>query len=213
MQPSSFATTPSSLHIKNMVSNSCIRIVREELEKTGFIKVNYIELGRAEINFDQQVINLEGIDALLKKHGFSLIKDKDSRLVEEIKTAVIQLVFYGNNANSLIRNSDYLHEKLGHPYLHLSKVFSKKTGTTLEKYVILIKIEKIKEIISYDEMTLSEIAYMMGYSSVQYLSNQFKLITGYSVSEYKNLLHKERKPLSSILWSLRITNFRITNSS
>lgn len=182
-----------------MVSNSCIRIVREELERTGFIKVTYIELGRAEINFDQQVINMEGIDTLLKKHGFALIKDKDNRLVEEIKTAVIQLVFYGNNANSLIRNSDYLHEKLGHPYIHLSKVFSEKTGITLEKYIILIKIEKIKELISYDEMTLSEIAYMMGYSSVQYLSNQFKQVTGYSVSEYKNLLHKERKPLSSLL--------------
>ena len=119
--------------------------------------------------------------------------------MEQIKTSVIQFIFYGNNANSLIRNSDFLSEKLGHHYTHLSKVFSEKTGKTLEKYIILIKIERIKELISYDEMTLSEVAYQMGYSSVQYLSNQFKQITGYSVSEYKNLIHKDRKPLSSIL--------------
>ena len=182
-----------------MVSNSCIRIVREELGRTGFIQVHHVELGKADVNYDTQLINLEGINTILKKNGFALIDDRDSQLVEQIKTSVIQLFFYGNNANSLIRNSDFLSDKLGHPYAHLSKVFSEKTGTTLEKYIILIKIERIKELISYDEMTLSEVSYMMGYSSVQYLSNQFKQVTGHSVSEYKGLIHKDRKPLSSIL--------------
>ncbi len=199
MQPSTLNTKKATLHIKNMVSNSCIRIVQEELGRTGFIQVHHVELGKAEVSFDPQLINSDGINVILKRSGFALIDDKDSQLVEQIKTSVIQFIFYGSNANSLIRNSDFLSEKLGHHYTHLSKVFSEKTGTTLEKYIILIKIERIKELISYDEMTLSEVAYLMGYSSVQYLSNQFKQITGLSVSEYKNLLHKDRKPLSSIL--------------
>jgi AraC-like DNA-binding protein len=161
--------------------------------------VHHVELGKAEVSYDTQLINPDGMDAILKRNGFALINDKDAQLIEQIKTSIIQLIFYGNNANSLIRNSDFLSEKLGHHYSHLSKVFSEKTGTTLEKYIILIKIERIKELISYDEMTLSEVSYQMGYSSVQYLSNQFKQITGFSVSEYKNLLHKDRKPLSSII--------------
>lgn len=182
-----------------MVSNSCIRIVREELERTGFIRVLHVGLGKAEVNYDPQVISPASINSILKTNGFELIDNKDEKLVEQVKTSVIQLIYYGNNTNSLIRNSDYLSDKLGFPYSHLSKIFSEKTGTTLEKYIILIKIEKIKELISYDEMTLSEISYAMGYSSVQYLSNQFRQVTGLSVSEYKNQLHKERKPLSSIL--------------
>lgn len=181
-----------------MVSNSCIRIVTDTLQCTGFIEVKRIELGEAEVLFDANIISLEVIDGLLKKEGFELISDTTRKLVESIKTAVIQLVFYGNNTNSLIRNSDYLSGKLGMPYPHLSKVFSEKTGTTLEKYIILIKVEKIKELVSYDEMSLSEIAFTMGYSSVQYLSNQFKQVTGLTVSEYKNNFIG-RKPLSSIL--------------
>ena len=199
MQPSNLNTRRATLYIKNMVSNSCMRIVREELLKTGFIEVQHVELGRIEVSYDTQLINEKGIDAILQRNGFELIYDKDTLLVEQIKTSVIQLIFYGNNANSLIRNSDYLSERMGQPYASLSKIFSEKTGTTLEKYIILIKIERIKELISYDEMTLSEIAYQMGYSSVQYLSNQFKQITGFSVSEYKNFVKKERRPLSSIL--------------
>ena len=199
MQPHNLNTKKTILYIRNMVSNSCIRIVQQELEKTGFIKVIHVELGMAEINYDAQVIDLAAINTLLKKDGFELIRDKDGRLVEQIKTAIIELIFYGNNANSLIRNSDYLSQKLGEPYLYLSKIFSEKTGSTLEKYIILIKIEKIKEMISYGEMSLSEIAYLMGYSSVQYLSNQFRQITGYSVSEYKNSVKKDRKPLTDLL--------------
>ncbi len=182
-----------------MVSNSCIKLVKQDLEQTGFIEVLHIELGLAEIQFDAQVINFQGIDALLKRNGFELLNDKNARLVEQIKTSVIQLVYYGNNNSSIMRNSDFLSEKLAHTYLHLSKVFSERTGTTLEKYIILIKIEKIKELISYDQLTLSEIAYEMGYSSVQYLSNQFKQITGYTVSSYKSLKNKDRRTLDSIL--------------
>ncbi len=179
-----------------MVSNSCIKLVRQELERTGFIEVVNVMLGEAEIEFDLQVFSLDVVNEILKKSGFELLLDTNKKLVEKIKTTVIQFVFYGNNNTSLIRNSDYLSEKLQHSYQHLSKVFSETTGMTLEKYIILIKAEKIKEMISYDEYTLSEIAYFMGYSSVQYLSNQFKQVTGYTVSEYKSLGKKDRKPLN-----------------
>ena len=182
-----------------MVSNADVRVIKEDLERTGFIRVEKIVLGEADIQYDAQVISMEIIAAILRKDGYELISDENIQLVEKVKTAVIQLIFYGNNTNSIMRNSDFLSERLGHPYTHISKIFSERTGTTLEKYIILIKIERIKELITYNEMTLSEIAWQMGYSSVQYLSNQFKQITGYSVSEYKNLLHPERKPLSEIL--------------
>jgi AraC-like DNA-binding protein len=199
MQKHNFKNTGAHISIKNMVGQSCIRLVKQELERTGFIEVIHIGLGEADIQFDSQVIGLDSIDVILKRNGFELLRDSDKILVERIKSAIIQLIFYGNSDSSLIRNSDYLSEKLGQPYLHLSKVFSEQTKTTLEKYIILIKVEKIKELISYDQLTLSEIAYMMGYSSVQYLSNQFKHVTGYTVSDYKNLKQKDRKPLDKLI--------------
>jgi AraC family transcriptional regulator len=198
MEQNNFNTAQITLHIKNMVGNSCVRIVQGILQRAGFITVKRVELGEAAVAFDPHIISLDFIDELLKTEGFELIRDPSKKIVEQIKTAVIQMIFYSANANSLIRNSDYLSQRLGHPYPYLSKIFSEKTGTTLEKYIILIKIEKIKELVDYNEMTLSEIAYQMGYSSVQYLSNQFKQITGLSVSEYKSA-RGGRKPLSSVL--------------
>jgi AraC family transcriptional regulator len=198
MQKHNLNTTSAVIYIKNMISASCVKVVKQELERTGFIEVIHIKLGEAEVQFDSQVINVEVINTILKREGFELVNDNASKLVERIKSCIIQHIFFGNNANSIIRNSDYLSESLGHPYLHLSKVFSEKTGLTLEKYIILIKIEKIKELIMYDELTLSEIAYTLGYSSIQYLSNQFKQITGFTISEYKSLNNHERKPLTAL---------------
>ena len=199
MQRTTFITTPAKLSIKNMVSPSCVKVVKQELQQTGFIKVMKVELGSAEIFYDAQVLNLDIINTILQRSGFELIRDNDKLLVEKIKAAVIAHIFYGANTNSLLRNSDYLSEQLEMPYAQLSKVFSGVTGSTLEKYTILIKIEKIKELITYDEHSLSEIAFMMGYSSVQYLSNQFKQITGYTVSQYKNQGIKDRKNLNEVL--------------
>ena len=199
MQGSTFVTTPAKLYIKNMVSESCIKVVTQELERIGFIKVLKVILGEADILYDAQIINLDIINIILERNGFQLILDKDKLLVEKIKSAVIAHIFYGANTNSILRNSDYLSEQLDLPYSTLSKVFSSVTGTTLEKYIILIKIEKIKELITYDEHSLSEIAFMMGYSSVHYLSNQFKQVTGLSVSQYKKDGTHHRKTLDHIL--------------
>ena len=198
MQKHNLNTNQTTLYIKNMVSNSCIKLVKQELERTGFIDVIQVTLGEAVIRYDAQVFDPKGIDAILKRQGFELIDNTDQKLVQQIKSSIIQLIFYGSNTNSILRNSDYLSEKLGHPYQYLSKIFSAQTGSTLEKYIILIKTEKIKELISYEEITLSEIAYRMGYSSVQYLSNQFKQVTGFTVSDYKGVGKKNRTPLSDI---------------
>lgn len=186
------------IYIKHMVSNRCIRIVKEELEKLG-AKVQRVELGKATLLEGSKKINEKQLSEVLEANGFALIRDKEDQLVEQIKIAVIEWFYYGNNANTIIRNSDYLSDKLGLPYFYISKVFSDKTGTTLEKYIILVKIERVKELLSYDEMTLSEIAYMMGYSAVQYLSSQFKQVTGYTVTEYKNQKINDRKPLDTLL--------------
>lgn len=189
----------ATLHIKNMVSSRCIRTVRDELAKYNATEVERTTLGKAVIEYDPKKTDLFILEHALGNHGFEVLKSREDQLVEEVKIAVIELVYYGVNANSIIRNSDYISEKVGLPYSQLSKVFSDKTGSTLEKYIILIKIEKVKELISYDELTLSEIAYQMGYSSVQYLSNQFKQITGYTPSEYKNQGINDRRPLDSLL--------------
>ena len=182
-----------------MVCDHCVRIVREELEKTGDIQVNKIGLGSASIAYNSQKIDLEDIKRILKENGFSLLLKPEERLIEKIKIAVIELIYHAANTHALIRNnSDYLQDKLATSYSHLSKLFSDKEGMTLEKYIISVKIEKVKEMLSYNEMTLSEIAYQMGYSSVQYLSNQFRQVVGISVSQYKRMKFKTRLPLDAL---------------
>jgi AraC family transcriptional regulator len=188
-----------SLQVKNMVSTRDLRTITELLENTGSVKVERISLGTADIHFNSAALNFAKIAELIRPAGFDLILDKDDLLFEQIKVSVLEMIYYGNNLNTIIRNSDYLSDKLGHPYIYLSKLFSEKTRTTLEKYIILVKIERVKELLSYDEMTLSEIAYQMGYSSVQYLSNQFRQVTGFSVSEYRQLKDKPRIPLDKLL--------------
>ena len=186
-----------TLYVKYMVCKCCIRILRQELEQHG-IRVYRIVLGEIDINFDSSKISELEIEKIINDNGFELVANKDKILVEQIKTAVIELVHIANNMNSIIRNSDYLVEKLGYSYQHLSAIFSKYESNTLEKFIILHKIEKVKEMIEYGDLTLSEIAFTMGYSSVQYLSTQFKNITGISVTDYKKAPDVERKSIAEI---------------
>lgn len=188
-----------ALFIKNMVSLRCIREVKEILGNIETVQILNISLGKAEIFYDEEKITINDISSELDKSNFQLIDDKNSQIIEQIKNACIELIYFGNNTNSLIRNSDYLSEKLNMHYSQISKLFSEYTGITLEKFLIKVKIEKVKELISYNELTLSEISYMMGYSSVQYLSNQFRQITGISVTEFRNNDNKERIPLENLL--------------
>lgn len=188
----------AELYIRNMVSSRCIVAVRQMLKQLDMVERERISLGRAVVGYedDRQLAQL--VDAL-PSIGFALVEDDGQQHVEMIKAAAIELFYHGNNANSLIRNSDHLSERTGMPYHQLSRVFSEQTGTTLEKYIILLKIERVKELLSYKDLTLSEISYQMGYSSVQYLSNQFKQVTGVTPKQFKDGKGGARIPLDQLL--------------
>ena len=181
-----------------MVSTRCIIAVRQMLRSLDLREHERISLGRVVVGYDDPDKFAQFIDAL-PAIGFEVVRDSSEKIVEQCKVAAIELFFHGNNANSLIRNSDHLSERTGVPYHQLSRMFSDATGITLEKYIILLKIERVKELLSYNDHTLSEISYQMGYSSVQYLSNQFKQVTGVTVSQFKQGLGDGRIPLDELL--------------
>ncbi len=180
-----------------MTSSCCIHLLRKEFSVDG-IEIIDIKLGTIVLTANQEKITWKKIEAILEGYGFEIITDKEKMLVEQIKQAVIDLV-HNSTYNAMVRNSDYLVERFGMSYPYISSLFSKHENTTLEKFTILHKIEKVKELIEYGELTLSEIAYMMGYSSVQYLSTQFKSVTGISVTEYKVAPPVSRSGLDKII--------------
>ena len=140
----------------------------------------------------------DSVSGLITEIGLDVIESREMIMVERIKQAVIELIHHLNNVDSVVRKSDYLVEKLGYSYQHLSKTFSAQEPVTLERYIILQKIERIKQLIDNGEFTLSEIAFMMDYSSVQYLSNQFHKVTGMTVSEYKASDRSSKKPIDKL---------------
>ena len=184
-------------YLKNMNSSCCIRLIRLLLQQLG-AEPGYIKLGEVSLSWDNNKVSEKEIVAALEENGFPVLKDKEQQLIEKVKTSVIELIHLSDNKSSIIRNSDYLVDKTGYSYQHLSSIFSQHENMTLERFIILHKIEKVKELLEYDELTLSEIAWQMGYSSVQYLSAQFKKVTGVTVSEFKNGNHSIRKSLDSI---------------
>jgi AraC family transcriptional regulator len=185
------------LYIKNMVCDRCILVVRQELDK---LKLNYKNIQLGEVELTNQPTD-EGI-VELKEHlnilGFDLLDDKKTRLVEKIKSSIIQFI-QGIEAEELNKKlSVLLSEKLKMDYHHISSLFSSIEGVTIEKYVILQRIEKAKELLMYAELSLSEIADKLGYSSVQHLSQQFKKTTGLTPSHFKSLKKNMRTPLDKI---------------
>lgn len=179
-----------------MSCHCCLKVVRSLLEAQGIV-VNQILLGEAEVSYDPLQVDLKTVSDLLEKDGFELVTDREEQLVEQIKATIIELVHH-TTFNAMVRNSDFLVEKFNLSYQYISGIFSKHSGSTIEKYIILQKIEKVKELIQYGELTLSEIAFMMGYSSVQYLSTQFKSITGILVTDYKKEPGKFRQSIGSL---------------
>jgi len=173
-----------SLSLKNMVSSSCIKLIRLMLENSD-AQVKSIKLGTVEFEYNPMLHSESFYTEMLAYEGFEPIVSREEQIIEKTKLAVIELIHRAGNVNSLIRNSDYLVERVGLSYSYLSALFPKYEHITLEKFIILHKIEKVKELIEYDEFTLSEISLQLGYSSVQYLSNQFKQVSGISVSDYK----------------------------
>ena len=172
-----------TIQVKNMTSSCCIHLLRKEFSVDG-IEIHDIKLGTIVLAVNSKKITWKKIESIMEGYGFEIIRDKEKLIVEQIKHAIINLV-HNSTYNAMVRNSDYLVERFGMSYPYISSLFSKHESTTLEKFIILHKIEKVKELIEYGELTLSEIAYIMGYSSVQYLSTQFKSVTGISVTEYK----------------------------
>lgn len=143
-------------------------------------------MGQADVLIDQQTFDRKSLNQQLQAYDMFLIYSSEEQLVDDTKKAVVDLIHRMNNVNSIVQKSDYLVERLGVSYQKLSRLFSKHEGVTLEKYIIQHKIERIKQLIDEGEFSLSEIAYMMDYSSVQYLSNQFKKNTGLSVRDYRS---------------------------
>jgi YesN/AraC family two-component response regulator len=184
------------LYIKNMVCIRCIMVVKEELTRLG-IEYEKVELG--EVHIVNPVSNQlrEQLADSLMKFGLELIDDKKHVLVQRIKNVIVEMVHYAE-APLHVNFSVYLSERLNHDYTYMANLFSEVQGTTIEKFIIAHKIERVKELLLYNELNLTEIAYRMHYSSVAHLSAQFKKVTGLTPSCYKQLKEKHRILLEEV---------------
>jgi AraC-like DNA-binding protein len=183
-------------YVKNMVCNRCIMAVEKIFTERGFAPV-HIELGEVETagTIPEKELSLLGKD--LVNYGFEMIDDSRSRIIEKIKNTIIQLIHHSSGSLK-INYSAFIESKLGKDYSYLSHLFSEVEGTTIEKYIINQKIERVKELLVYNELSLSEIADIMDYSNVAYLSGQFKKITGLTPSHFRQIKEKKRKPLDLV---------------
>ena len=192
------------LFIKYMLSTRCKMAVKEELKKLGLHFV-VVDLGEVEIMEDLSASQREQLKTALQLTGLELMDDKRGILVERIKNVIIEMV---HHSDEIIKTnfSDFLSGKLNHDYTYLSNLFSEMQGTTIEQFIIAHKVERIKELIIYDELNITEIAFKMNYSSVAHLSNQFKKTTGLSPSHFKALKEKRRTPLDEVAGSNGVNN-------
>jgi AraC-like DNA-binding protein len=179
-----------------MVSNRCKMAVKEALGKLGLHFI-VVDLGEVEIMENISAQQREQMKMALLGSGLELMDDKRAILIERIKTAIVEMV---HHTDEMIKTnfSDFLSEKLNHDYTYMANLFSEVQGTTIEHFIIAHKIERIKELIIYDELNITEIAWKMNYSSVAHLSNQFKKVTGLSPSHFKQLKDKRRSPIEDI---------------
>lgn len=180
-----------------MVCDRCIMVVQQELGKLE-IPYTKIDLGDVQLEETPAPEKLQALGKQLHSLGFELLDDRKTTLVEKLKTTIIRLIHGNENDTLNTKLSVYLQEALQVDYHYLSTLFSSTEGLTIEKYVILQRIERVKELLQYDEMNLSEIADNLGYSSVQHLSQQFKKITGLTPTGYRQLKENNRKPLDKV---------------
>jgi len=179
-----------------MVSIRCKMMVKVELEKLG-LRYKTVELGEAEIEGDISQAQWDELNKALKKSGIELMEDKKSILIEKIKNIIIELVHYSEEPLE-VNFSEHLSAKLNHDYTYLANLFSETQGVTIEHFHIMHKIERIKELLVYDELNITEIAWKMHYSSVAHLSNQFKKMTGLTPSFFKKIKQKKRDALEDM---------------
>lgn len=179
-----------------MVSIRCKMVVKAELDKLG-LQYGVVDLGEVDIKENMTAEQRTLLKADLLKSGLELMDDKKAMLIEKIINVIIEMVHYADELPKT-NFSDYLSDKLHYDYTYLANLFSETKGITIERFIILHKIERVKELLLYDELNLSEISYKMNYSSVGHLSNQFKRITGLTPSFFKQLKHKRRITLDKV---------------
>ncbi len=179
-----------------MVSLRCKLLVKEELKNLGIHYV-IVDLGMVEILEDMTLDQREKLKENLLRSGLELLDDKKSILIEKIKNVIVEMIHYSDEIPA-VNYSEYISEKLGYDYTYLANTFSEVKGITIQQFIINHKIEKVKELLLYDELNLTEISYKLHYSSVAHLSNQFKKITGLSPSFYKQLKQKRKGNLENL---------------
>jgi YesN/AraC family two-component response regulator len=184
------------IFIQNMVSLRCKLMVKSELEALG-ISYSRVDLGEVELAEEVSPEKLEKLKVALHRSGLELMDDKRAILIEKIKNVIVEMIHYEDELPK-VNFSTYLSEKLDQDYKYLSTVFSQTKGITIEHFIMLHKIEKVKELLIYDELNLTEIAYKMHYSSTSHLSNQFKKITGLTPSFFKSMKIKKRSALDEL---------------
>ncbi len=177
-------------YIKNMVSLRCKLIVKEELIQLG-VPYTIIDLGMAEVKDDITPHQINQLRTNLLQDGLEILDDKQSILIERIKNVIIEMIYYSEEIPK-VNYSDYISEKLHYDYNYLSNVFSEVKGITIRHFIIYHKIEKVKELLLYNELNLSEISYKLHYSSVSHLSNQFKKVTGLAPSFFKRMKQQRK---------------------
>jgi len=184
------------LYIKYMVSTRCKMAVKDALRELGLHFI-LVDLGEVDIMENISTEQRELLKVALLDSGLELMDDKRAVLIEKIKNAIVEMVHH-NDELIKVNFSEYLSEKLNHDYTYLANLFSEVQGTTIEQFIISHKVERIKELIIYDELNITEIAWKMNYSSVAHLSNQFKKVTGLSPSHFKQLKEKRRSPIEEV---------------
>jgi AraC family transcriptional regulator len=188
----------TTLFVKNMVCDRCIRVVRDELTRIK-LDVRSVSLGEVVVAGAARELPMEKIKSVLDENGFELIEDRKAKTIEQMKLAIIRIVREDHDKpDRRVKFSEYLSKELGLDYHYLSTLFSSVENVTIEQFVILQRIERAKELLKYGELTLSEIAYKLGYSSVQHLSNQFKAITGFTPTRFRSLTGQQRKPIDRV---------------
>ncbi|MDA3927387.1 MAG: AraC family transcriptional regulator [Prolixibacteraceae bacterium] len=184
------------LYIKYMVSNRCKMAVKEELKKLGLHFI-FVDLGEIELMENLNEEQLSQLKKALLTSGLELMDDRRAILIEKIKNVIVEMI-HDLDDSIKVNHSDYISKKLKLDYTYLSNIFSEVKGITIQQYVIVHKIEKVKELLMYDELNLTEIAYQLNYSSVAHLSNQFKKVTGFPPSHFKKLKDRRRRPIEEI---------------
>ncbi len=179
-----------------MVCNRCIMTVEKDLDDLSIPSKN-VRLGEVELKKPIRADQKQKLSKVLNTQGFELLEDKNAALIERIKTLIIEMIHYSDGPPKT-KYSVYIAENLHRDYHYLSGLFSSVTGITIERFIIVQKIERIKELLCYDEMNLNEITYLLGYSSIQHLSNQFKKEIGLSPTQYKKLKGNYRKSLDEL---------------